>query len=131
MRASHSKAEPLRLKVVARTLLTRELILSIFLVVLALFLLHGRDLKCICDDSSVSVSAELSWACREEDTHQPAWLGGSALTPIHMGQSLPEGLSTPAPVFQPHSIPLTFSLFPRVVLGELRWFWSNNSHGRG
>lgn len=57
MRASHSKAEPLRLKMVARPLLTGELILCIFLVVLALFLLHGRDLKCTCDDSSVSCSA--------------------------------------------------------------------------
>lgn len=57
MRASHSKAEPLRLKLVARPLLTSELILCIFLVVLALFHLHGRDLKCICNDSSVSSSA--------------------------------------------------------------------------
>lgn len=141
MRASHSKAKCLRLKLVARPLLTRELIFCIFLVTLALFLLHGRDLKCICNHSSASFSAELSRRRgslprrrRGGDPASPSLprFGGSTPACIHAGRPLSWGARVPLHQHfspWPHSAP--FPPFPMVAFGDLPRPRSNNSCRRG
>lgn len=108
---------------------------------LALFLLHGRDLKCICNDTTVSFSAELSRRRgslpRRQRGGDPAspilrCFGGGAPACICVGQPLSWGARVPlhrhfSP--RPHSAP--FPSFPMVAFGDLTWSRSDKSCGRG